>query len=404
MAEQAQGAPIDRARIGWSVAAGLVVFGLAMVSLLELSQVWPSAVQGNWSLAVIAIVIALLLGLTAARLTTGIIRASVLTTTTTTTEGLIALWKRPWVPWALIALALIMFVALAFALLGIVHYAGVPNELSLPVLAIAGVVALLGSLALVAVSFSSVNMADKSQPLALPQGSVRAVIALSLVVLFAILTVYLFSSLNGPQQFDAVATCLNAAQSAQVVSNPPSSEPLIRRPDQSCTGFDAANPLYDVVVQHPLSPAGIDFAKQLLVMIGTLVTSVASFYFGSKAVGEARDVAAGLNVQPVLHGVEPPTLTQGGQDQSLDLLGTGLNGARQVQITRGRDQLNAISVTSNDNRVHAKFNVPDTAPVGGNGWDVTVTDGQGRSFRLPAAVTIVGQELNRWERGDTAEA
>lgn len=208
MAEQAQGAPIDRARIGWSVAAGLVVFGLAMVSLLELSQVWPSAVQGNWSLAVIAIVIALLLGLTAARLTTGIIRASVLTTTTTTTtEGLIALWKRPWVPWALIALALIMFVALAFALLGIVRYAGVPNELSLPVLAIAGVVALLGSLALVAVSFSSVNMADKSQPLALPQGSVRAVIALSLVVLFAILTVYLFSSLNGPQQFDPVATC-----------------------------------------------------------------------------------------------------------------------------------------------------------------------------------------------------
>ena len=82
-------------------------------------------------------------------------------------------------------------------------------------------------------------------------------------------------------------------------------------------------------------------------------------------------------------------MPQGGQNQSLDLLGTGLNGARQVQVARGQDQINAISVTSNDNRVHAKFNVPDNAATGGPGWDVTVTDGQGRTFRLPAAVTIV---------------
>ena len=261
-------------------------------------------------------------------------------------------------------------------------------------LAIAGVVALLGSLALVSVSFSLVNMSDKTQALGLPQGSVRAVIALSLVVLFAILTVYLFSSLNGQQQFDPVATCLNAALSSQMVGEASDSEPLIRRPNLHCRDFDPnKNPLYDVIAKRPLSPAGIDFAKQLLVLIGTLVTSVASFYFGSKAVGEARDVIAGLNISPSVQGVEPATLPLGGENASLDVLGTGLNGARQVQVSRGQDQLNAISVTSNDNRVHAKFNVPNTAAlVDGAAWDVTVTHGQGRSSRLPAAVKIVRPE------------
>ena len=370
------------------MATGLLVFGFALIALLELSEVWPTPVKGSWALKLLAVVVALLLGMTAARLAIGAGRASGLATADA--EPAIAFRRRPWVPWALIALALLMFVAVSFALLGVVRYADVPNELSLPVLAIAGVIALLGSLALVSVSFSLVNMADKTQALGLPQGSVRAVIALSLVVLFAILTVYLFSSLNGGQA--QVGNCLDEPSSSRMLADWHSRDMIFRVPATTCSGSTPASSRFDVFVGRPLSPAGTDFAKQLLVLIGTLVTSVASFYFGSKAVSEARDVVAGLNVAPVLQGVEPSTLPQGGRDQSLDLLGTGLNGARQVQVTRGQDQINAISVTSNDNRVHAKFNVPDNAVAGGPGWDVTVTDGQGRNFRLPAAVTIVAKD------------
>ena len=347
--------------------------------------------------------------------------------------------KRPWVPWALIALALLMFVALAFTLLAVVQIEKIPNELSLPVLAIAGVVALLGSLALVSVSFNLVNMSDKTQALGLPQGSVRAVIALSLVVLFAILTVYLFGSLNASGKYDQIGSCLDSASANAIVGERHPNDPSIfllpvstsaacgavsnqdvsansaappanaETPPSSAgtpaasTNASLANSVsptdkgsrpppvarFDVFVERSANPAGIDFAKQLLVLIGTLVTSVASFYFGSKAVGEARDAMAGLNVLPALQGVEPATLPKGIPEQTLDVLGTGLNGVRQVQVSRGPDQINALSVTSNDNRVHAKFNVPETTDLNGPAWDVTVTDGQGRTARLPAVVTIV---------------
>ena len=118
MAGPAQGASGSRALVGWAAAAGLVVFGFALVPLLGLSWVLPGSAQGNWSLVMLAVVVALLLGLTTTRLAIGIGQASGLATADEAKQ-VIALWKRPWVPWALIALALLMFVAVAFALLGI---------------------------------------------------------------------------------------------------------------------------------------------------------------------------------------------------------------------------------------------------------------------------------------------
>ncbi len=73
---------------------------------------------------------------------------------------------------------------------------GLGPEVQLPVLAITWVVVLLGVLALTAVGFSMVNLADRTEALGLPPGLVRGVIALSPVVLFAILSVFLFGALN----------------------------------------------------------------------------------------------------------------------------------------------------------------------------------------------------------------
>ena len=101
-----------------------------------------------------------------------------------------------WLPWALLCGFAVLLMGSLFALAAWVHGYGLTNEISLPLLAIAGVIALLGALALVAIGFALMSMSDKTQALGLPSGSVRAVIALSLVVLFAILTVFLFSSLR----------------------------------------------------------------------------------------------------------------------------------------------------------------------------------------------------------------
>src|ERR1700736_1640968 len=69
-------------------------------------------------------------------------------------------------------------------------------EIQLPLLAIAGVLILLIALALTSISFATFGIDDKNEALALPAGSVRAVIALSLIVIFSILTVYLFATLS----------------------------------------------------------------------------------------------------------------------------------------------------------------------------------------------------------------
>jgi hypothetical protein len=56
-----------------------------------------------------------------------------------------------------------------------------------------GVILLLVTVTLVALAFSLLKMNDNTQALALPEGSVRAIIALSLLVIFVMLTVYMYS-------------------------------------------------------------------------------------------------------------------------------------------------------------------------------------------------------------------
>ena len=205
--------------------------------------------------------------------------------------------SRDWVPWGLITATLLLIVVLIFTLIVVFTHWKVPNELGLPVLAIFGVVALLASLSFVAISFNRVNMSDRTQALGLPQGSVRAVIALSLVVLFAILSVYLFSSLNNSGRIQR-DWCLvdkermmlaNSLRTGEIVSD------RAMTTEEVAAHCNAAPPEQRFVVgfRDAGDPAGVDFAKQLLIFVGTLVTSVASFYFGSKAVSEARDVVLG---------------------------------------------------------------------------------------------------------------
>src|SRR5207244_13045414 len=79
--------------------------------------------------------------------------------------------------------AILLFMAL-FGLSFAVSYA--PNEVKLPVIAIAGVLLLLGALAVVSVAFSLFELCDKTQALGLPEGSIKPCIVLLLVGVFAI--------------------------------------------------------------------------------------------------------------------------------------------------------------------------------------------------------------------------
>lgn len=113
------------------------------------------------------------------------------------------------------------------------------------------------------VTFSLADLSDKSQALGLPEGLVRAVIALSLIVLFAITSVFLHSSLaaRGVQRTPSLtkqeaASFATKLRADELVGTEPS-------PDDKTA----------VVVYRLGSQAAEDFAKQVFTLIGTLMNT-----------------------------------------------------------------------------------------------------------------------------------
>jgi hypothetical protein len=275
------------------------------------------------------------------------------------------------------AVIVVVAVLLIGAIFGLGYsLAGVASEIGLPVLAIAGVVLLLATLALVSVAFSVFGLDDKTQALALPEGSIRAVIALSLIVMFAVLSVYLYGSLaNGrvgsvsgldPQQKESFVGALGKDQLVAVVPT---------------TG---AGPF--TVYFHDRSAASDDFAKQLLVLIGTLVTSVASFYFGARAVESRLPASAAPRAPPAIRGVAPASLARGAGPLDLEIAGDRLDLVKEVKLVSGASQVMATDVVSSASTIRCRLVLDPGVPTGP--WDVVVTDGIGRTATLPQALTV----------------
>jgi hypothetical protein len=251
-----------------------------------------------------------------------------------------------------------------------------PPEIRLPLLAIAGVTALLITLALVAGAFSLFNLSNQKEALGLPEGSVRAVIALSLIVLFAILSIYLYSDMNREQIKEIGG--LSEAQKAEILKAVPGGK-IVATISNGQTG-DAQQ---FTVVYRANNAASEDFAKQLLVMIGTLVTSVASFYFGTKAASAPMDAAT--KSKPMLRNISPKSQTRGSMFDA-EVSGDNLDLIKEVKVVNGARQILAANVTSNASLVKCQLNLPLTEPAGA--WTVVVTDGLGQKAELPDALTM----------------
>jgi hypothetical protein len=98
----------------------------------------------------------------------------------------------------------------------------------LPILLVLAVVSLLTSMAVMSAVFQQFELSDESQPLGMPQGSMPAVIALVILLMFAVIALYLYTA---------------------------------------TPGIDKA-----------------DLSRQLVTTLSTLAVAVSAFYFGSRAV------------------------------------------------------------------------------------------------------------------------
>jgi hypothetical protein len=250
------------------------------------------------------------------------------------------------------------------------------------------------ALMLVPWAFKKLALDDKTQAMGLPDGSIRSIIALTLVLLFGSLPIYLFNRVAGSGAMLPPIAGLGPDAQAQAAQSYKDYSPIfvkVPNPDKS------GEFTYTMYFRQPADPSGVDFAKQMLVLLGTLATSVASFYFGSKTATSAATaastatnaaVAAGAAAQaggtapkPVLTGLNTdpaqPVPTGGKIHFTLNLQGSNLNDVKTVRIQSGAADRFSFASTSNDT---AATCVVDCAPTvaAASAWSVVVVDGSGQ--------------------------
>ena len=274
-----------------------------------------------------------------------------------------------------------------------------PTIVSLPLIAIGGVIVLMLVLCLVALAFSILGLADKDQAMGLPEGSIRAVIALSLIVLFAILSVFLYQSLITGGSINTVDNLSETARAEFLRDHSTARDlqsVLVKGPDGQPVKAADGSSLYRVTYRSENSTSD-DFAKQLLVLLGTLMTAITSFYLGAgtatsaaSAVQAATSMLPSTNTPPTVSSINPiqHTVSTQGYLIHLEVLGNNLNIITHVKLVRAGAQVVGQNVSSNPTRVSCDVDLSSLASPQGTPWDVVVDDGGANSATLRAALTI----------------
>lgn len=255
------------------------------------------------------------------------------------------------------------------------------GERALPLVAIGGVVVLILMLTAVATMFSILGLTNKDQAMGLPEGSIRAVIALSLIVLFAILSIFLYQSVSTGGVPLKISE-MSIADRADFIRTHTTARDIQSTPTEGKPGF------YDVTYRSG-NPASEDFAKQLLVLLGTLMTAITSFYLGAGTVTSAVKAGgeASSNATSTFAGVTPAThsIANNGATLHLEITGTNLDGISSVKLVRpGDPPIDGTAVVPSSTKVSCDFDV-STAPAGI--WSIEVSEGA-KPAKVAGTVTI----------------
>jgi len=258
-------------------------------------------------------------------------------------------------------------------------------KIALPMLSIAGIVLLLICLTAVTYVFSRIGLQSRTEALGLPAGSIQSVIALSLIVLFAILSVFLFTSLGGSSSVREIRNLSLADRNDQMT-----------RLGSSFAGWEQQTDpeKYTIFVRDPGREVQTDVGKQLIVLIGTLMTSAVGFYFGSRAtVSGAAAVNPGTDrvtpltsSAPVIAQIDPSTDLPKGQATSIKIVGTGLRRVTSVAVRQGRTELSVADLHIDDTEIMFTLSPPATASPGA--YDIVLLVGTREEVIRRGALTI----------------
>lgn len=160
----------------------------------------------------------------------------------------------------------------------------VRDDFVLPILLVAAVLGLLASLAGLIPMFHRAALTNDAEALGLPAGSVRALIALSFIVMFLIMAVFL--QVRAGVQESGRVEGVSVEEFERMLSDP-AVIVLSATVEQS-------NPLVRSVVLGRLpTEAESRFADRMFSTVSTIVVALSAFYFGTRSVTAARRALGG---------------------------------------------------------------------------------------------------------------
>lgn len=267
-----------------------------------------------------------------------------------------------------------------------------PNRSSDSALWFVGLLVLTATaLTLTAIVFGGLKLNDPSEAFGLPSGSVRTLLAVGVMVLFAVFGLKFFGdpenqasqSRLGDKPFEQ--TEVAAARLADELARykeVPSVLPVVVSPGRVASGSDpGSNAKLNLYAVKPGRPAeAVDAQKQLLTAIITLLTTVVGFYFGSKSAGDGmRGRADG--------GAPPPDPALQRQQAALTTERDGL----EAHIKSDRETLDGLRNAQGDIEP-AKRELLDAAQKQSDGLDAlreqlarALTEAQTRIGAITAA-------------------
>jgi len=154
------------------------------------------------------------------------------------------------------------------------------------------------ALTLTAIVFGGLNLSDANEAFGLPSGSVRTLLAVGVMVLFAVFGLKFFSEAQeearmprpGDKPFEQQIEVPVARLADEITryKQVPSLLVVVASPGRAASGADAgANAKLNLyTLESRPSASAMDGQKQLLTAIITLLTTVVGFYFGSKSAGD----------------------------------------------------------------------------------------------------------------------
>ena len=286
-------------------------------------------------------------------------------------------------------------------------------EVYMAIVIVLAIAVLMVLLLIMASSFARLNLANAQRAMGLPEGSIRAIIAISLIMVFISFGIYLFNEVADPGETITLMGLTEAQRNeiptenilsdvehttydVKIRSDPPKGKvtktvtglteaQLFQFPEGLIADKRVPHTTYDVKIRGfgAISDEASRIAQQLITTIGTLVVTIVGFYFGTRAVAAARGVA--VPSMPAIRSIKP---NEGKQEDelSIEILGRNFLSPKIVKLVQGSSEMLCEGILSSATKISCKLKIGKADPIGK--WDMVEVNEDGGEDRIAEAFEV----------------